>query len=116
VRLVEVNGDEVLPGIRLLPTPGHSIDHAAIELISDGRRAIFGGDVMHHPLELYDTDLVSTFCEFPEIARRSRRALLERSANDKVLYLSAHFPLSSAGRITKDGDGYRWTFSEDNSA
>jgi glyoxylase-like metal-dependent hydrolase (beta-lactamase superfamily II) len=116
VRLIEVNGDEVLPGIRFLPTPGHSIDHAAIELISDGRRAIFGGDVMHHPLELYDTELVSSFCEFPEIARRSRRALLERSEKDKVLYLSAHFPLSSAGRVSKDGDGYRWTFSEEDPA
>jgi len=116
VRLIEVNGDEVLPGIRFLPTPGHSIDHAAIELISDGRRAIFGGDVMHHPLELYDTELVSSFCEFPEIARRSRRALLERSENDGALYFSAHFPLSSAGRITKDRDAYRWTFSEEDPA
>jgi hypothetical protein len=59
---------------------------------------------------------VSSFCEFPEIARRSRRALLERSEKDKVLYLSAHFPLSSAGRVSKDGDGYRWTFSEEDPA
>ncbi len=113
VRMVEVDSREVLPGIRFLPTPGHSIDHAAIELTSEGQRAIFGGDVMHHPLELYDTDLVSSFCEFPEAARRSRRSLLERSAKDEALYLSAHFPLSSAGKVTKHGDGFQWTFVED---
>ena len=113
VRLVEVDSREVLPGLRLFPTPGHSIDHAAIELTSEGQRAIFGGDVMHHPLELYDTDLVSSFCEFPEAARRSRRLLLKRSANDRVLYISAHFPLSSAGTVTKDSDGFRWTFAND---
>jgi len=111
-RLVEVNGDEVLPGLRFLSTPGHSIDHAAIELISEGQVAIFGGDVMHHPLELYDIELVSSFCEFPEVARQSRRFLMEQSARNQALYLSAHFPLSSAGRITKDGKGFHWAFAD----
>ena len=114
IRLVAVDGQEVLPGLRFLPTPGHSIDHAAVELRSAGQRVIFGGDVMHHPVELYDTALVSSFCEFPEAARRSRVKLLENSAADEALYCSAHFPLSSAGRITKVGDGFHWTFSEEN--
>jgi glyoxylase-like metal-dependent hydrolase (beta-lactamase superfamily II) len=112
IRLVEVNGEEVLPGIRFLPTPGHSIDHAAIEIVSDGHVAIFGGDVMHHPLELYDIELVSSFCEFPDVARRSRRSLLEQSAKNQALYLSAHFPLSSAGRIRQDEKGFLWTFAD----
>ncbi len=113
VRLIEVKGQEVLPGIRYLSTPGHSIDHAAIEITSEGRRVIFGGDVMHHPLELYDPDLVSSFCEFPDAARRSRRALLERAAEEKALFMTAHFPLSSAGEITRDGAGFRWTFLDE---
>ena len=110
---MRIDGQEVLPGLRFLPAPGHSIDHAVIELHSAGQRAIFGGDVMHHPLELFDTGLVSSFCEFPETARQSRRHLLERSANDKALYLSAHFPQSSAGFITKIGDGFNWTFAHE---
>ena len=112
-RLVPINDQEVLPGLRFLPTPGHSIDHAAIELRSAGQRAVFGGDVMHHPVELYDTTLVSSFCEFPEAARRSRFQLLDRLAMDDAIYFSAHFPLSSAGRITKVGDGFHWTFAEE---
>jgi len=114
VRLVEVDGQEVLPGICFLSTPGHSIDHAAIELTSEDEVAIFGGDIMHHPLELYDLDLVSTFCEFPDAARRSRRALVQRSEEQKALYFSAHFPLSSAGRIARVGDGHHWTFLKSN--
>ena len=112
-RLLRVDGQEVLPGLRFYPTPGHSIDHAAIELRSGEQRAIFGGDVMHHPVELYDTALVSCFCEFPEAARRSRLQLLEQSAAGEAMYFSAHFPLSSAGRITKVGDGFHWTFAEE---
>jgi glyoxylase-like metal-dependent hydrolase (beta-lactamase superfamily II) len=113
VRLVDVHvEEEILPGIRFLPTPGHSIDHAAIELTVDEGTAIFGGDVAHHPLEFYDTGLVSIFCEFPEAARRSRRALLERAVERKALYFGAHFPLSSAGKINKKKGAYVWNFLE----
>lgn len=112
-RLIHVDSEEVLPGLRFLPAPGHSIDHAVIELRSGGRSAIFGGDVMHHPVELYAPELVSTFCEFPEATRRSRLDVLERSAKDEVLYFSAHFPLSSVGRIAKVGNSFRWTFVDD---
>lgn len=110
IKLIEVDGQEILPGVRYIPTPGHSIEHAAIELESNGKRAIFGGDVMHHPVELYDIDLVSVFCEFPDAARRSRRYLLERAVELDALYLSAHFPLSSAGRVTEKDGAFTWTF------
>ena len=112
VRRVPVRGDEVLFGIRFLPAPGHSIDHAAIELRSDGEMAVFGGDVMHHPIEVRDPTLVSMFCEFPDAARRSRRNLLKRMAARRALYFSSHFPSSSAGHVERDGDGYRWTFAD----
>jgi hypothetical protein len=79
---------------------------AAIELTSEGEVAIFGGDVMHHPLELYDLNLVSCFCEFPEAARRSRRILLERAAETSALYSTAHFPRSSAGRVSRRAKGF----------
>ncbi len=112
LRLIEVNGDEVLPGVRFTSMPGHSIDHSAIELSSAGKLAVFGGDVMHHPLEIYDPSLVSMFCEFPDAARQSRRRLLRRLADTKGLYFSSHFPLSSAGRVTTRAGGYGWTFAE----
>lgn len=111
VRLIEIDGREVLPGIRFIPTPGHSIDHASIEIESDGEIALFGGDVMHHPLEVHDTDLVSCFCEFPDATRRSRRALLDHGVARQALYFSSHFPLSSVGTVTRDGDRYAWRFS-----
>ena len=58
VRLIEVDENEVRPGIRFVPSPGHGIDHASIEIESEGRVALFGGDILHHPVELHETDLV----------------------------------------------------------
>ena len=110
VRRVPTDGTEILPGLRYLRTPGHSIDHAAIELTSKGQTAIFGGDVVHHPLEIYDPELVSMFCEFPEAARRSRAVVFERSIETNAVYFSAHFPQSGAGYVTRTKSGYGWIF------
>ncbi len=104
LRLIEIDGSEVVAGIRYLPTPGHSIDHAAIELSSDGATAIFGGDILHHPIEIYDPSLVSCFCEFPGKVPASRMKILQRVSKLSAIYFSSHFPQSSAGRVT-EGDG-----------
>jgi glyoxylase-like metal-dependent hydrolase (beta-lactamase superfamily II) len=115
VRRVSVDGGEVVKGIRFISTPGHSIDHAAISITSQGTEAIFGGDVMHHPFELYEPDLVSMFCEFPEAARRSRRWLARHVAERNAVYFSSHFPFTSVGRITKMGHNFAWKFVDSSS-
>lgn len=113
VCLLESMGEEVLPGITFLRSPGHSIDHAVIEISSAGRRAIFSGDVMHHSLEIDDLELVSSFCEFPEAACRSRTELLDYAARSEALVLTAHFPGSSAGFVSAAENGYVWSMAED---
>ena len=111
LKRVKVDGNEVLEGIRFLSTPGHSIDHASISFTSHGQEAIFGGDVMHHPFELYDPDLVSMFCEFPDAARASRLLLVNHVLETGALYFSSHFPASSAGRITQADGSLLWNFT-----
>lgn len=113
VCLLESMGEEVLPGITFLRCPGHSIDHAAIEISSEGRKAIFSGDAMHHPLEIDDLGLASCFCEFPKAACRSRAELLDYAARNKALVLTAHFPGSSAGFVNTSEDGYAWSMIVD---
>ena len=112
LKRVAIDGSEILPGIRFLPTPGHSICHAAISVSSKGEEAIFGGDVVHHPFELHDPDLTSMFCEFPDAARASRRQLASQVADSGAPYFSSHFPATSVGKILRDGDAFRWEFEE----
>lgn len=110
LKRVKVDGSEVLEGVRFLSTPGHSIDHAAISFTSQGHQAVFGGDVMHHPFELYDMDLVSMFCEFPAAARASRLWLVNHVLETGALYFSSHFPAASAGKITQADGSLMWNF------
>lgn len=110
VRRIAVDGSEVLAGIRFLPAPGHSIDHATIELASGGETALFSGDVFHHPVEVYEPDLVSAFCEFPDASRRSRHRFLDHAASGGGTVFSSHFPGSSMGRISRGPHGFEWRF------
>jgi glyoxylase-like metal-dependent hydrolase (beta-lactamase superfamily II) len=108
--IIKVDGNEMLDGLSFLPSPGHSIDHASIRLVSRGEEALFAGDVMHHPLQVYEPALNSCFCEFPEPSRSSRLWALEHAAEYKSVFFSTHFAESSAGRVTRKGDRFEWQF------
>ena len=57
-KLVKIDGSEIVDGISFHRAPGHSIDHAILLLRSDDAEAVFGGDTLHHPVEIYEPDLV----------------------------------------------------------
>jgi len=109
-REIVVDGSEVVDGFRFLPSPGHSIDHACISFTSRGERALFWGDVMHHPLQVARPDWNSVYCEFPEAARTSRRWAIDHAVETGSLVFTTHFAESSVGRIGRDGDRFAWRF------
>lgn len=82
----------------------------AISLESAGAKAIFSGDVMHHPLQVYRPDWNSVFCDSPEQARASRKWLLEYATRNHAVVIPPHFAGPSAGTIRREGAGYKWQF------
>lgn len=107
---VVADGDPVAEGFRFLSTPGHSLDHMSIAFQSQGEEAIFGGDVLHHPLQVYFPQLNSIYCEFADQARNSRSWMLDYAAERQAIYFSSHFPESSAGRISRTDDAFAWCY------
>jgi len=108
--MISIDGQEFLDGVSFLRTPGHSIDHASIRLVSKGQDALFAGDVMHHPLQVYETDLTSCFCEFPQAAVTSRLAMLKHAADRGAVVFTSHFAETSAGHVSRAGDDFTWHF------
>jgi glyoxylase-like metal-dependent hydrolase (beta-lactamase superfamily II) len=109
-REIAVDSTEVTEGFSFLPSPGHSIDHACISFISQGERALFWGDVLHHPLQVARPDWNSVFCEFPEAARRARSWAMDYAAETGALVFTTHFAESSTGRLSRKGDRFTWHF------
>ncbi|OWV89676.1 MBL fold metallo-hydrolase [Rhizobium sp. N122] len=107
---IDSEGGSFLDRFTFLPTPGHSIGHMSVLLEADNESAIFAGDVMHHPIQVERPDFNTVFCEFLDLAAQSRRHVLELTADNNAMYFSTHFPGSSAGYVTRDGEKFRWSY------
>lgn len=108
--LIVDNGFELDDQIQIFPTPGHSPGHLAIRLTSAGQKGIFSGDVMHQPLQVYYPEWNSRYCINPELARRTRRNLLEHCVDTGITLFPAHFCFPHAGRIQSYGKGFAFKF------
>jgi glyoxylase-like metal-dependent hydrolase (beta-lactamase superfamily II) len=110
--MIAVDGREIADGLTILPSPGHTVDHATIVLSSRGHRALFTGDALHHPIQVHRPDWISIFDAFPDQTRASRLRTLNDAADTGATVFCAHFPETSAGRVTREGGRFRWQFDE----
>ncbi|MEU1131259.1 MBL fold metallo-hydrolase [Streptomyces sp. NPDC005900] len=104
---VPADGIEVLPGLRLIPTPGHTPGHVAVELTSRGETALITGDCVHHPVQLAHPTIGACVDIEPEQSEASRRALLGSLAGTRTLVLGTHFAPPTAGRVVTHEGAYR---------
>ncbi|GLY67935.1 MBL fold metallo-hydrolase [Amycolatopsis taiwanensis] len=100
-------GAEIVPGLRLLPTPGHTPGHVAVELTSRGRTALITGDCIHHPVQLAHPTIGACVDIDPRQAETSRRMLLGSLAGTDTLVLGTHFAPPTAGYVVAHQDAYR---------
>ncbi|SED32959.1 MBL fold metallo-hydrolase [Streptomyces melanosporofaciens] len=107
--LVDVlaEGTEVAPGLRLIPTPGHTPGHIALQLTSRDRTALITGDCIHHPVQLAHPTIGSCVDIAPEQSEATRRELLGSLADTDTLLLGTHFPPPTAGRVITHENTYR---------
>ncbi|CAL9277780.1 MBL fold metallo-hydrolase [Streptomyces rochei] len=106
---VPAEGTDLAPGLRLLPTPGHTPGHVAVRVGGPGGGALVTGDCVHHPVQLAHPELGSCVDIDPALAASTRRSLLASLAGTDTLVLGTHFPPPTAGRVVADGDAYRLT-------
>lgn len=98
---------EPVPGIRLVPTHGHTPGHVSVEIISGGDRAVITGDAFHHPCQIARADW-ATVADFDrEASSATRKRMLEDLEASGALMLGTHFARPTAGRIVRDGESWR---------
>jgi glyoxylase-like metal-dependent hydrolase (beta-lactamase superfamily II) len=95
-------------GLLIEPAPGHSPGHVVLKAQSKGQEALFVGDVLHHPMQVYETGWSSAFCTDPEQARTSRRNVLAHCASHGSLLCPAHFGTPHLGRIAEKGGKFSY--------
>ena len=99
-----VNGDhEIDTGLWLEHTPGHTPGAVCLHLEHGGDHGIFCGDLMHHPLQVPESQWSSIFCEDPVLSRKTRSAFVDRHAETDTMILPAHFAGVGGGHIIGGG-------------
>jgi glyoxylase-like metal-dependent hydrolase (beta-lactamase superfamily II) len=94
----------------LEPTPGHTPGHVAVHLESGSAHAVMWGDLLHSPLQCLRPDWYFMIDTNPAQSVASRRRVLESCCEHNHLVLPAHFPAPSVGRITAEGDAFRFGY------
>jgi len=103
-----VSSDHALDDlISLLPTPGHTIDHYAVQIGRGGKDAVITGDLIHSPLQARYPELSMRVDYDPQQGVETRRKFLETYCDTGTLCCFAHFPSPSRGHVKRWGDGFR---------
>jgi glyoxylase-like metal-dependent hydrolase (beta-lactamase superfamily II) len=102
-----VDGEHQLtPSIRLLPAPGHTADHMAVVLTSQGETAIYVGDLIHHESQYERPAWIAAVDVLPLVTLETKKRIVEQAYQSGALLLSPHVAYPGAGRIV-ERDGRR---------
>ena len=101
-------GEDVVPGIATIPTPGHAPGQMALLIEDGGEQLLHIADVFHVPFQPAHPDWYLGFDADPEQTVLTRRALLERAAREGYLVIAYHTPFPGLGRIRTADDVWQW--------
>jgi glyoxylase-like metal-dependent hydrolase (beta-lactamase superfamily II) len=96
---------EIIPGIRAIPTPGHTPHHHGLLIESQGERAFYIADLVpttaHLPLPWimgYDVE--------PLVTLETKRQILKRAVDEDWLVVFEHDAATAWSKIQHDGKSY----------
>jgi glyoxylase-like metal-dependent hydrolase (beta-lactamase superfamily II) len=107
VRLVK-GEEEVLPGVVVIPAPGHTPGQLAVRLSSEGESLYCLSDLILHPLHVRRPEWVAAVDMLPTQLVATRESLLRRAAVEEATVMCFHFPFPGLGRVLPSGDGWEW--------
>jgi glyoxylase-like metal-dependent hydrolase (beta-lactamase superfamily II) len=112
-RFETVEGEqEILPGLFVMPVPGHTLGMQAVELRSQGQHFAYTADLIptmaHTPLSY-----IMAFDLYPMTTLKTRKKMYERWIEDDYLLCFTHEPDYPLGRLLRSEKGYQAETVED---
>ena len=102
-------GGEITNGVHYVAAPGHSPSHASILFTSGNEQFMHMGDIAHNPVtSLQHPDWTPVFDYEPAQAIKSRKAILDRVATDRVMVIGYHFPFPAIGHVVRRDTAFHW--------
>jgi len=105
IRLIH-DGEEFLPGVHALATPGHTPGHMAF--LFDGGWCLTGDVAFHDPLSYDFPDAESVYDTDRQLGVQTRRRLLDRLVADRLSIVGYHHPWPGLGRVERANGTFRF--------
>lgn len=104
------NGDQILPGIQIVPLNGHTPGHSGYLFSSGGQSLLLWGDVVHnHAVQFPRPEVAFEYDVNAEQAVAARKRILADAARDRLWIGGAHLPFPGLGHVRSEGRGaYVW--------
>lgn len=101
-------GDEIVAGLVVVDTAGHTPGHASFELKGDGGLILVGDAAPSPIVHLAHPEWPFAYDAIPDLAVANRRKLLERAADEKIKLLGFHWPYPGVGHAERKDSGFRY--------
>ena len=103
------DGAEILPGVAARATFGHTPGHMSFELRGGNESVMVLGDCIGNDhVAFARPEWVSGSDQDQEMGARTRSALLDQLASEKMAFVGFHLPYPGIGRAETSSEGYRF--------
>jgi glyoxylase-like metal-dependent hydrolase (beta-lactamase superfamily II) len=100
---------ELVPGIRVEPTPGHTPGHSSFVVESQGQRLYVVGDLIHvGAVQFSDPAVTIQFDSNEPMAATERKKIFDTVSRQGALIAAAHLAFPGLGHLRQSGNGYNW--------
>ncbi len=102
------SGTELVPGVRSLAAPGHTLGYTIIAVTSGADQMLVIGDVFIDPTALENPEWVSVYDYDSAQGTVTRQRLLTPAVRERTLLMAYHLPWPGLGYVTQHGLGWQW--------
>lgn len=108
---IVTSAHELSDELRLVPTPGHTIDHFSVEIGKEaaGPQALITGDMVHSPIQIKYPEIGMLSDYDSKQAGETRQRVFAHCCDAGSYLCTAHFPGNPVGRLKREGSAYRFT-------
>ena len=102
-------GQDLLPGLVSVPSPGHTPGHAGYLFSSGEQQLLVWGDIVHsHAVQFARPDVAIEFDVDSKRAITTRKKLFGEATKKKLWIAGAHLPFPGVGHVRTEGKAYAW--------
>jgi glyoxylase-like metal-dependent hydrolase (beta-lactamase superfamily II) len=104
-----VDGEvDILPGVSIIPAPGHTPGQIAVLLSSQGRKLLYISDVFFHPVQVQRPEWSGVADLDSGQTIQTRYRLLNQAVTENAMVMGFHFPFPSLGWVIKHQGRFVW--------